>query len=172
MAAFDPICRWVLEQEDRGLTGVVKDLGDGQGLTRLGVGQKAHPELSSSFYTIPAEQAIPIAEGVYRNTYWNRFQGDAIVDTGVASCLLSFAINDGTSREVKSLQKVLGLEPDGVFGPQTLVAVNSSRPDALAAALRAAQGDWYRFLAPTHPVIARDLRGLLLRVSRVYPSLL
>ena len=69
MANFSPICTWVLRQEDSTLSGVVKDLGDGQGLTRFGVGQKSHPELPQTFYTMPAPGALSIAEGVYKQTY-------------------------------------------------------------------------------------------------------
>ena len=171
MANFSPICMWVLRQEDSTLSGVVKDLGDGQGLTRFGVGQKAHPELPATFYTMPAPGALSIAEGVYRSAYWNRFQGDSVTDDGVASSLLSFSINDGKSREVVMLQKILGLTPDGVFGPQTLAATNASTPQTLAAALRQAQASFYLSLAPTRPDLAAVLPGLLARARRVYPSL-
>jgi lysozyme family protein len=171
VADFTPICTWVLKQEDSTLSGVVKNLGDGQGLTRFGVGQKSHPELGGIFFTMPAPGALSIAEGVYRDTYWNRFQGDNILDDGVASCLLSFAINDGTSREVRMLQKGLGLTVDGAFGPQTLAATNAAAPQPLAAALRSAQAAFYEELALTRADIAAVLPGLLARARRVYPSL-
>ena len=171
MANFASICVWVLKQEDSTLSGVVKDLGDGQGLTRFGVGQKAHPELSQTFYTMPAPGALSIAEGVYKQTYWNRFLGDQIADDGVASCLLSFSINDGTNREVRMLQQILNLTQDGAFGPQTLAATNAAAPQSLAAALRQAQASFYLSLAPVRPDIAAELSGLLARARRVYPSL-
>ena len=171
MANFASICVWVLKQEDSTLSGVVKDLGDGQGLTRFGVGQKAHPELSQTFYTMPAPGALSIAEGVYKQTYWNRFLGDQIADDGVASCLLSFSINDGTNREVRMLQQILNLTQDGAFGPQTLAATNAAAPQSLAAALRQAQASFYLSLAPVRPDLAAVLPGLLARARRVYPSL-
>jgi lysozyme family protein len=171
MANFAPICTWVLRQEDSTLSGVVKDLGDGQGLTRFGVGQKAHPELPPTFYTMPEFDALSIAIGVYRVTYWNRFLGDQIVDDGVASCLLSFSINDGTNREVRMLQQILNLTQDGAFGPQTLAATNAAAPQPLAAALRQAQASFYLSLVPTRPDLAAVLPGLLARARRVYPSL-
>ena len=171
MANFASICVWVLKQEDSTLSGVVKDLGDGQGLTRFGVGQKAHPELPPTFYTMPEFDALSIAIGVYRVTYWNRFLGDQIADDGVASCLLSFSINDGTSREVRMLQQILNLTQDGAFGPQTLAATNAAAPQPLATALRQAQASFYLSLAPTRPDLAAVLPGLLARARRVYPSL-
>lgn len=173
MANFSKICKWVMQQEDAGLTGKIVDMRDGQGSTRFGIAQKSHPEVDPWFFstTMPAALALPIAEGVYRNTYWNRFQGDAIVDDGVASCLLSFAINDGTVREVQMLQECLNLPIDGIVGPVTLEHTNAFNSGVLAAALRAAQGDFYRAVVANNPERAPYLPAWLKRANRVYPSL-
>jgi len=160
-----------LKQEDATLSGKVVDLGDGQGLTRFGIGQASNPNVQSDFWTMPAAEALPIAENIYRVAYWNRFQGDQIADDGVASCLLSFSINDGEAREVRMLQDCLNIPIDGVFGPQTLEYTNAFNPGQLAAALRAAQADFYRATAAARPDDARFLDGWLARAARVYPSL-
>ena len=171
MSNFLSICVWVLKQEDATLSGKVVDLGDGQGLTRFGIGQASNPNVQSDFWTMPAAEALPIAENIYRVAYWNRFQGDQIADDGVASCLLSFSINDGEAREVRMLQDCLNIPIDGVFGPQTLEYANAFDPKQLAAALRMAQADFYRATAAARPADARFLDGWLARAARVYPSL-
>ena len=172
MDNFTGICTWVLRQEDSTLAGIPKDLGDGQGITRFGIGQKSHPELGIAFFTtMGAGMALTIAEYTYKTVYWNRFQGDAILDDGVASCLLSFGINDGEAREVVMLQEILGISVDGVVGPQTLAKVNGTPPIPLAAALRSAQADFYRGLVAKNPDNQRFLAGWLARAARIYPSL-
>ena len=171
MANFQPICEWVLRQEDATLSGVVKDLGDGGGLTRYGIAQTKHEALPPDFYVAAPAVALTYAKVIYKGEYWDRFLGDEIASDEVASCLLSFAINDGEAREVMSLQRVLGITMDGVMGPQTLSATNSVIAALLSAQLRQAQASFYQALAPSRPDIARELPGLLARAYRVYPSL-
>ena len=171
MADFNGIVLWVLQQEDRGLTGKVVDLGDGGGLTRYGIAQTKHEALPPDFYVAAPATALTYAKVIYKGEYWDRFLGDEIASDEVASCLLSFAINDGEPREVIMLQKILGLTPDGAMGPITLAATNTSIQPVLAAKLRAAQAAFYQALAPSRPDIARELPGLLARAYRVYPSL-
>lgn len=171
MADFQGIVTWVLQQEDRGLTGKVVDLGDGGGLTRYGIAQTKHEALPPDFYVAAPALALTYAKVIYKGEYWDRFLGDEIASDDVASCLLSFAINDGDAREVKMLQQVLGISVDGVMGPKTLAAANYTAPASLSARLRVSQAEFYINLAKIRPDIARDLQGLLARAHRVYPSL-
>jgi lysozyme family protein len=171
LANFNSIVIWVLQQEDAGLTGKVVDLGDGGGLTRYGIAQNKHEALPPDFYVAAPAVALTYAKVIYKGEYWDRFLGDDIVSDAVASCLLSFAINDGDAREVKMLQQVLGVPVDGVMGPKTLAATNFEAGGLLAEQLRSAQVSFYLTLAKTDPVISRDLVGLLKRANRVYPSL-
>jgi lysozyme family protein len=43
-----------------------------------------------------------------------------------------FAVNSGVSRAVKSLQKAVGVNPDGAIGPATMAAIESQNPRDLA----------------------------------------
>lgn len=171
MADFQGIVTWVLQQEDRGLTGKVVDLGDGGGLTRYGIAQTKHEALPPDFYVAAPAPALTYAKVIYKGEYWDRFLGDEIASDDVASCLLSFAINDGDAREVKMLQQLLDVPVDGVMGPRTLAAMNQVYSGTLSSALRGAQAHFYTALAQTRPDIARELPGLLARARRVYPSL-
>lgn len=172
MANFEPIFEWVLRQEDGLLSGVIKNLGDDAGFTRLGITQKAHPELSSAFWSsMPLVDALNVARTVYHKLYWDRFMGDDVDSDDVASCLFSFSINDGDSREIIMLQEIVGVPVDGDMGPTTLAATNRLNPTKLAAALRTEQANFYLDLAKTRLDIASELPGLLARARRVYPSL-
>lgn len=167
MANFLPIVEWLLRIEDSTLSGRVINLSDGQGLTRFGIGQKANPDVPAGFYTAPPLIALNMAQQIYKSTYWDRFKGDNLVDDGVASCLLSFSVNDGTSREVKMLQNLLLLTQDGVMGPVTLAATNTAEPSTLAHHLRIAQANWYESI----PNNSQFIVGWLKRAALVYPDL-
>ena len=142
------------------------------GLTRFGIAHNAHPGLPDGFYTMDTISALQQAELIYEGQYWNRFLGGSVRDDGVASCLLSFSINDGESREVKMVQECVGVNVDGVMGTETLAHVNAYNGDQLAAALRAAQADYYRALYTANPTkYGRFINGWLIRAARVYPNL-
>jgi lysozyme family protein len=68
------------------------------------------------------------------------------------------------------LQECLSIPVDGVFGPQTLEHTNAYNPTMLAAALRAAQADFYRAIVALDPTKGRFLGGWLARAARIYPS--
>lgn len=171
MADFSPICEWVLRQEDATLSGKIVNLGDGGGLTRYGIAQTKHDNIPAYFYDCSAGVALAYAKVIYLKEYWDRFLGDEIFSDEVASCLFSFAVNDGNAREVKMLQQAVGVPVDGMMGPVTLAKVNAADDGRLASALRYAQASFYQTLALTRPDIARELPGLLNRAYRVYPSL-
>lgn len=173
MADFLPICKWVIEQEDMGLTGKVVNLMDGGGRTRFGIAEHWNA-VSSDFYTKPVADAFIEASSIYRQEYWDAFKGDEILGEQIASCLLSFSINDGTKRAVKTLQECLGFPAqaiDGIFGQETLLHTNGFSDIILSAALRAAQADYYRAIVAEQPTDVRFLTGWLARAKRIYPSL-
>ncbi len=167
---YTEICHWLLEQEDAGLTGVVVNLQDGGGLTRFGLTSVNNPScVADGFYEMNRDSALTYARNFYKLKYWAPVRGDEIQSDEVAASLFSFAVNDGTARAIKLLQRALGVQDDGIMGPATLGAANRLDPATVAQALRNQQANFYRQIAQTHPVVARDLNGLLRRAGRVYP---
>ena len=54
--------------------------------------------------------------------------------SGLDYAVADFAINSGPSRAVKELQRVLGVEQDGVIGLKTLAAIKTKNPQLLIVA--------------------------------------
>lgn len=168
MANFDPICEWLLRQEDATLAGRVVNLGDGAGFTRFGITSKNVAMPDGYFTDMPTAQALQAAKAHYRAVDWARIHGDDIQSDECAASLFSFCINGGDTTEIEIAQAAFGLNADGVVGPATLAALN--QPGA-GDRVRAAQAQHYRNIYAKHPEDAKWIHGWLLRAARVYPSL-
>lgn len=60
----------------------------------------------------------------YRKQYWDAVRGGDL-PSGVDYAVFDFGVNSGPSRAIKFLQRVVGVEQDGMIGPATLRAVNA-----------------------------------------------
>jgi len=61
-------------------------------------------------------------EAIYRDGYWRTVSGDDL-PSGLDFAMFDFAVNSGPARAVKTLQRIVGVNPDGVMGQMTLSAV-------------------------------------------------
>jgi lysozyme family protein len=73
-------------------------------------------------------------EAIYKKQYWDLVQGD-VLPLGVDLAVFDYAVNSGTGRASRALQKVLGVKQDGQIGQRTLARVEEVQPDVLAVAL-------------------------------------
>ena len=56
---------------------------------------------------------------IYRKSFWDAIDGDRL-PAGLDICLFDFAVNSGPSRAAATLQRHLGLKPDGGIGERAL----------------------------------------------------
>jgi lysozyme family protein len=173
MANFGSIIEWVLRLEDRTLRGKTANLGDGAGLTRFGITSKNHPNLDPAFWNfMPVDQALEVAKQLYYDGEWAAIRGSRIANDELAATLMSFAVNDGVSAAVKLLQRVLGLNADGVLGPISLANINAAKsPESLAESLRDAQWAYYEAVLAAHPEREVNRNGWRNRAYARYPDL-
>lgn len=107
------------------------------------------------------------ATDIYRENYWNKISGDDL-PAGVDYAVFDFAINSGPARAVKMLQKVVGVDQDGIIGAKTLAAVRSMSADRVINELCDARLTWLKGLG----TFATFGKGWTSRVSRVRSSAL
>jgi lysozyme family protein len=117
--------------------GYVNDPKDPGGMTNLGctaVVWAAFKGKPVSEVTEAEMKALTPADvkPVYKKNYWDKVSGDNLPD-GVDYCCFDCAINSGPGRAVKFLQEIVGVNPDGGIGPQTLAAVKNFDPKDLVA---------------------------------------
>ena len=72
------------------------------------------------------------AQAIYRADYWNAVQGDSL-PWPFALLVFDCAVNQGQGIAQRLMQSALGVAVDGVIGPKTIAAAQSSTVDHWAA---------------------------------------
>lgn len=122
---FEESLKMILHHEG----GFVNHKDDPGGATNLGVTQAVYegwvdrPVTEDEMRALTVDDVTPI----YKRNYWDRVKGDDLPD-GVDFAVFDLAVNGGTGRGAKMLQKVVGVTQDGGIGPQTLGAVGRMDP--------------------------------------------
>ena len=120
MSAFDRALALVLRHEG----GLVSDERDPGGLTNFGISQRAYPDLDIR------NLKVADAANIYRTDYWDAIKGDQLPE-GLSICVFDAAVNMGTDKAIRLLQKACSVQVDGILGPNTLRAA-SRLPDSVA----------------------------------------
>ena len=99
------------------------------------------PATEEEMKSLTVDDVTPI----YKKNYWDRIKGDAL-PSGVDFAVFDLAVNGGTGRGAKMLQKVVGVTQDGGIGPQTLGAVSRMDPSDIIEQYAAEREAFYRRL--------------------------
>lgn len=89
---------------------------DPGGETKYGISKRSYPNVDIKNLTLDQAKAI------YLKDFWNRLKCDEMPDI-VRYPLFDAAVNSGVSQAVKWLQEAVNSKPDGIIGPNTLLAV-------------------------------------------------
>lgn len=121
---FDLCLDKVLEFEG----GYVNHPKDPGGATNHGVTQRVYDSYRAS--KGKARQTVKnITNGeigdIYKKQYWDAVRGDDL-PSGLDLAVFDFAVNSGPVRAIRTLQKVSGVEADGVLGPATIAVAKKA----------------------------------------------
>jgi len=122
MNTFQQAMDWLAGYEG----GFVNHPKDPGGATMRGVTQRVYDAYMKSKGLYPRSVkhlTDKEHDAIYREQYWLPIKGDELPN-GVAAALFDYGVNSGTSRAVKTLQRIVGASPDGVVGLHTLAKVN------------------------------------------------
>ena len=123
---FDKCLHMLLEHEG----GYVNNKHDKGGMTNLGVTKKVYDKwidresTEQEMRDLTPEDVAPI----YKKNYWDRVKGDSL-PSGLDWACFDWAVNSGSGRPAKAVQRAVGAEPDGAIGPQTLGLIMEKDPE-------------------------------------------
>lgn len=105
---------------------------------------------------------------ILKTLYWDVCLGDRINSQSVANAIVDWAWNSGTKTAVREVQRILGVEDDGIIGNITLAAINSYSPLPLFGAIQTARKFYIERICISRPKNKKYLKGWHNRISALY----
>ena len=122
---FDKCLEMLLEHEG----GYVNNVNDRGGMTNLGVTRRVYedwmdrPVTEQEMRDLTPDDVAPI----YKKNYWDRVKGDSL-PSGLDWSCFDWAVNSGSGRPAKAIQRAVGATQDGAIGNQTLGLIAEKEP--------------------------------------------
>lgn len=145
-------------EKGKTINGYVNDPQDAGGETIMGVCRKHYPNLmvwasldklktkkEKKMYYLTLDEYNEIVSLYYRN-YYKKNNLHCVEDDALAMQIFDWAVNAGSVRAVKEIQKLLHVVVDGICGLQTVTVINNSKSKALREAYRSARIAFYEAL--------------------------
>lgn len=146
MADFLPIFeRMLVDEGGYKLHTVVGDRG---GMTYAGIAREKNPHWAGWVY-LDRDEIPPstLVRDWYEEGYWIPIHGNEL-SPGIAESIFNFAVNSSAWKApkvaIKLAQLVVGVTPDGVIGPKTVLALNAYDTQAFKMAYALAKITRYR----------------------------
>ena len=140
---FDKCLEMLLSHEG----GFVNHPEDPGGITNLGVTKKVYDEWTGRESTeqemrdLTPEDVAPI----YKKNYWDRVKGDSL-PSGLDWACFDWAVNSGSGRPAKAVQRAVGATQYGAIGPQTLGLIMEKDPEEIINYVYGVRQDFYKSL--------------------------
>jgi lysozyme family protein len=162
-AAFEKSIPFILRWEG----GFVDHPADPGGRTNKGVTQKVYDAWRARQGQAPRDvKLIDESEvhAIYESDYWLPPRCD-LLQGPLDLVQFDTAVNMGVGRAVRLLQRCVGCEPDGDFGPNTREAASTCDCANTVSAYCDAREAYYRSLADKNPKLKVFLKGWLNRLN-------
>ena len=136
---FDECLKMLLHHEG----GYVNHPKDPGGETNLGVTKRVYEKWGGTkdMKDLTVEDVAPI----YKKEYWDRCKCDDL-ESGVDWAVFDWAVNSGTGRAAKAIQKICGAAQDGAIGPKTLALIGKQNTQYVVEEFGKIRQDFYESL--------------------------
>ena len=105
---------------------------DPGGETNLGVTRAVYEQWVGRQVMDGEMKALTVADvaPIYKTNYWDRIRADDL-PSGLDFAAFDWAVNSGTGRPAKVIQKYISAKQDGAIGPKTLALVAENDPSKM-----------------------------------------
>lgn len=140
--------------------GFVNDPDDAGGATNKGVTIATFRHFFGNDATIEQLKRISDEQWfhIFKVGYWDRWRADEIACQSIANIVVDWVWASGQFG-ITQVQKILGVNPDGIVGPKTLAALNGRPADALFHQIRAARIAFVENIVRRKPSQKKFLNG-------------
>ena len=83
---------------------------------------------------------------IYKKKYWDLVKGDDL-PSGLDWCTFDWAVNSGTGRAAKAVQKICGASQDGAIGPKSLALIEKQDPKYMVEEFGKIRQEFYEGLS-------------------------
>ena len=141
---FDECLKMLLHHEG-GFSNHARDPG---GITNLGVTKRVWEDWKGTEVSeqdmrdLTPEDVAPL----YKKRYWDKCKCSDL-DSGLDWAVFDWAVNSGTGRAAKAVQKICGAEQDGAIGPKTLALANNQNTEYMIEELGKIRQEFYESLS-------------------------
>lgn len=103
-------------------------------------------------------------QNIMKDMYWDKCKADKIDNQSVAEIFVDWCVNSGTAG-IRKAQDIIGVKPDGIVGPVTLSAINTSDPQILFDRLKSARQQFYINIVKNKPSQKVFMNGWMNRLA-------
>lgn len=148
--------------------GFVNDPDDAGGATNKGVTIATFRQFYGAAATVEQLKRITDEQWfhIFKAGYWDRWRADEIASQSVANIVVDWVWASG-SYGITRVQKILGVDPDGIVGPKTLAALNARADEPLFYQIRAARIAFVEDIVRRKPSQKKFLRGWTNRIMSI-----
>ena len=138
-------CLEMLLHHEGGFVNHPKDPG---GVTNLGVTKRVYEQWVGRKVSEQVMRDLTVEDvaPIYKKKYWDRIKGDDL-PSGIDWAAFDWAVNSGTGRAAKAVQKVVGAVRDGAIGPKTLALVSKQDPKYMIQEIGKIRQEFYENLS-------------------------
>jgi lysozyme family protein len=159
----DDIIDGIIRAEGSTFTNDPTDRGSA---TKFGITQATLSDFLGRPATVEEVQnmAEDTARAIYQRKYITTPGFGRIVDDQVRAAAIDWGVNSGPATAIRSLQSIVGVTIDGVLGPATATAINSTSQTKLLLALSKARAVYVAAICERDPSQVRFIKGWTTRI--------